>query len=269
MMIMHALDKWWLLVGGSIVLLLLVLLLFSFCIPGSLTQPVDILLAMFVFEVIVVGSMVSQAAYFTAYDPDSQDAPDNFDAFCQASGLLNILGVSGLNIYNVMFCLMLAISVRNTLKGSFFNKRYYHWIGFVLAVGVTLGVFGLGMSGKELSGICGFKYSSVSPFLFLIMAVVVIIIAIVSTVLFRKAIPDNSFFRAQVVYRYYYYYISFVAALEFLISLGYVVGAANCLQDHPNPLVNITMSISNCMVVIRAALLCMLRLTHPAVRIYF
>lgn len=61
---MHQLDKWWFVVGGSIVLLLLLLLLLTFCIPGSLTQPVDILLAMFLFEIIVVSSLISQAVYY-------------------------------------------------------------------------------------------------------------------------------------------------------------------------------------------------------------
>lgn len=268
MMILHDLDRWWFLVAGSIVLLMLVLLLPTFCLTGSLTQPVDLVLVMFLFEIVVVGSVVSQAAYFTAHMPDNESEPSDFNSFCTSSGVLNIFGVTGLNIYNVMFCLILAISVRNTLKGSFFNKYYYHLIGMGVTIAVALGIFAFDMNGKELSGLCGFKYSSVSPFLFLIMAVAFIFVAVVATVLFRKAIPDNSFFRAQILYRYYYIYISLVASIEFLISLGYVVGAANCLQNRPNPIINITMSLANCMIVVRAGLLVCLRLAHPAVKTY-
>lgn len=141
---------------------------------------------------------------------------------------MNILGVAGVNIYNVMFCLMLAISVRNTLKGNFFNKHHYHWVGLLLTIAAPLTIFAFGMNGKELSGVCGFKYSSVSPYMFLVMSMVFISVASISTILFRKAIPDNSFFRAQVIYRYYYYYIATVALVQLIISIGYVVGAVNC-----------------------------------------
>ena len=78
MMILHSLDKWWFLICGSLVLVLLFLLLLSFCIPGSLAQPVDILLAMFTFEIIVVASMVSQAVYYFIHNPDLEAVPSDF-----------------------------------------------------------------------------------------------------------------------------------------------------------------------------------------------
>jgi uncharacterized membrane protein len=90
---------------------------------------------------------------------------------------------------------MLAISVRNTLKGNFFNKYRYHIVGMLLSLIVPFAIYGAGTDGKELSGICGFKYSLISPYLFFITSLVFIIAAAVSVTLFRKAIPDNSFFR--------------------------------------------------------------------------
>jgi Na+-driven multidrug efflux pump len=109
----------------------------------------------------------------------------------------------------------------------------------------------------------------VSPYLYLITSVVFIIAAFASILLFRKAIPNNSFFRNQTVYRYYYLYVFLVAVTQLIISFGYVIGSVNCNQSQPDPILNISMSIANCLILVRSLLLCILRYSHPAVKIYF
>jgi hypothetical protein len=49
MIILHQLDKWWFITVGPIILILLLIILTTFRIAGSLTQPVDIILAMVMF----------------------------------------------------------------------------------------------------------------------------------------------------------------------------------------------------------------------------
>jgi hypothetical protein len=57
-----------------------------------------------------------------------------------------------------------------------------------------------------------------------------------------------------------------VAMVQFIISVGYAVGAANCSRDKPDPLLNIIMSISNCLILVHPLLLCFIRYKHPTVK---
>lgn len=93
-----------------------------------------------------------------------------------------------------------------------------------------------------------------------------IILALTSVLLFFKAIPKNSFFRKQLIYKYYYIYCMLVAIAQFLISLGYVIGVANCSSSNPNPSINIFISFANCLLLLHPLFLCFIRYQHPKVK---
>ncbi len=59
-----------------------------------------------------------------------------------------------------------------------------------------------------------------------------------------------------------------VSAFQMLISLGYVVGAVNCARENPDPALNITMTLSNCLLLVHPLLLCVIRYKHPKVKRY-
>jgi hypothetical protein len=120
--------------------------------------------------------------------------PALFPQFCEAIGFFTVLSTSGLNIYNIIFCIILAYTVRNTLKGNFFTKIQYHTFSIVCIVIITTTIFFSNTVGKNINGICGFKFTKNSAYLNILSASVLICITIVSVNLFRKRIPKNTFF---------------------------------------------------------------------------
>lgn len=163
---------------------------------------------------------------------------------------------------------MLAFTVKNALKNKLFSMACYHTVGTLLSVLLPVTVFALDQTGKELSGICGFKYSLFSPYIFLISSIIFIGLATVSAVIFKNSIPNSSFFRKLSVYKFYYIYIMLVACVQLIMSIGYTIGAANCNRQNPDPLLNITMTAANCLILIHPVLLCFIRYKHPTVQKY-
>lgn len=161
---------------------------------------------------------------------------------------------------------MLAITVRKTLKANFFSKYHYHILAVLISVAASSAAYFSNAIGKEINGLCGFQFSTTTPFLYLTVSFVFVTLALTSVLLFFKAIPKNSFFRKQLIYKYYYVYCMLVAVAQFFISLGYVIGVANCRSSDPNPSINIFISFANCLLLLHPMFLCFIRYQHPKVK---
>ena len=140
-------------------------------------------------------------------------------------------GWVGINYYNMLFCIVLAYSVRNTLKGTFMSNIVYHSVGFTCMCLVTIVIFFTSGLGKSVNGLCAVRFSNVAPFVILTVPIALIVLASVSIYRFRTGIPKNSFFRHQSVYNYYYIYIFSVIALQVIISTLGLIGDLNCKSD--------------------------------------
>jgi hypothetical protein len=153
---MHKLDMYWFICAGPIVIILLILLLLSFFIPNTRTPPADIIFITCLFELFLVSSVVAQAgryllysAYYFEHNVDSSPSPPtDFNTFCNASGFIYMLGIAGINIYNIIFCLMLAFTVKNALKNKYFSMACYHCAGTVLSLLLPVTIFVLNQTGK-------------------------------------------------------------------------------------------------------------------------
>lgn len=88
------------------------------------------------------------------------EKPSNFDQACYAFGIWNIIGSVSSIYYNLIFCIVLAYSIKKTLKGFVFNRLKYHFFSIVLTTSIILAlVFTEGL-GRGLNGMCGFRIAS-------------------------------------------------------------------------------------------------------------
>lgn len=166
----------------------------------------------------------------------------------------------------MMFCFILAQSVRNTLKGGFISPVKYQIIGIVVSASITLIIYFTSGLGQSINSLCAIKFSDVAPIVALSTPLILIVIAIISIYRFRAGIPKNSFFNHQSVYKYYFVYIFTVIVLQLIISLLTLVGDLNCRSDFPDPGLAAAFSISNITTLIHPFMIGFIRYHHPAVK---
>lgn len=166
----------------------------------------------------------------------------------------------------MIFCLVLAHSVRNTLKGSSIKSIVYHGVGVCLVSVLTIVVYITNGVGKSINCICAIKFSDVAPFVVLSAPLALILIAGVSIYRFKKGIPKNSFFEHQSVYNYYFIYILLVIILQITISILGLVGDLNCRSNSPDPALSAAFSFENIATLIHPFIIMFIRYHHPAVK---
>lgn len=187
-------------------------------------------------------------------------------SFCSTAAIFALMGWLGLNYYNMIFCLALAWSVRNTLKGAFVSNVAYHLLGVLIISLLTVLIYMTNGTGKNIAGMCAIKFSSVAPFVVLCVPILLILLASISIYRFRTGIPKNSFFKNQSVYTFYYIYIFAVIAIQLTITLLNLIGDLNCQSDSPDPALYVSFSFANIMTLIHPLMIAFIRYHHPAVK---
>lgn len=187
--------------------------------------------------------------------------------FCGIIAGINLFGWIGLNYYNMVFCFVLAQSVRNTLKGGLMSPIRYQLIGIIVSVSVTLIIYFTNGLGQSLNSLCAIKFSDVAPIVALTAPLILVVIAAISIYRFRTGIPKNSYFSHQSVYSYYFIYIFTVIVLQLVISLLTLIGDLNCRSSSPDPGLAAAFSMSNVATLIHPFMIAFIRYHHPAVKL--
>lgn len=192
--------------------------------------------------------------------------PTGFVTFCGVIAGINLFGWLGLNYYNMIFCFVLAQSVRNTLKGGLLSPFRYQLAGIIISAILTITIYLTNGLGPNINSLCAIKFSNVAPIVALSAPLILVIIAAISIYRFKTGIPKNSFFNHQSVYTYYFIYIFSVIIIQLVISLLSLIGDLNCRSNSPDPGLSVAFSISNVATLIHPIMITFIRYHHPAVK---
>lgn len=86
--------------------------------------------------------------------------PPTFDSFCSTIGIFVVVGNASSLYYNTTLCIVMAISVRNTLKKSLLSPIKYHGVTIFIVVIATLTIILTQNFGEGFTGLCGYKLAS-------------------------------------------------------------------------------------------------------------
>lgn len=123
---------------GLLSVVCLSLTIITWSIYRSFSVPSDIMFAICWSELIENGSLVVSAFYFLLNSENT--LPQNFPTACTVVSILFTIGNTSSLIYNVVFCLVLSVSIRKTLKGSIFSQTRYHILILTSVTIITLSV---------------------------------------------------------------------------------------------------------------------------------
>jgi hypothetical protein len=135
------------------------------------------------------------------------NAPNQFQQACSALGFFTIIGYIVALYYNAFFCMMLAYSIRNTLKKSLIDQTRAHILAFIASVAGLLIIIFTQNAGRPLQGICIYKSASLSSIGLFVLHLIILLCCIYSVKKFKKKIPKNSFFQHFSHFRYFLYYM--------------------------------------------------------------
>jgi hypothetical protein len=97
--------------------------------------------------------------------------------------------------YNMMFGVILSYSIRNTLKGYFFNQFRYHILSGFITLGIVLILIFTSGIGRGYNGICGYKAATQESIARFILELSITGICIYSMAKFKSKIPQNAYFK--------------------------------------------------------------------------
>lgn len=128
---------------GSISAIGLIITLWTWSFYRSFSIPSDIMFAICLCEAIENISLVISSIYFMTHN--EVNPPPGFGSACTSTSIIYAIGNTSSLIYNVVFCVVLSLSIKKTLKGTLFSQPVYHTI-IILAVSAV--VIGLAVSGS-------------------------------------------------------------------------------------------------------------------------
>lgn len=128
----------------------------------------------------------------------------------------------------MVFCIVLSLSIKKTLKGSLFSQVRYHALVLITVCAITVALAVSSILGAGLNGVCGYKIQNRESFARFVIEILVVFICFFSMYTFKTKVPKNAYFQKVSVFGFYYYYMGFFAIIQILSTVGYLVGNIAC-----------------------------------------
>jgi len=107
-------------------------------------------------------SLVISSIYFLIHTEETP--PPGFGSACTSTSIIYAIGNTSSLVYNVVFCVVLSLSIKKTLKGSLFSQPVYHGFIIIFVAAVVVGLAVSGSLGTNVNGICGYKIQNREAF---------------------------------------------------------------------------------------------------------
>ena len=175
------------------------------------------------------------------------------------------MGYIGSLVYNVLFCIMLAYSLKNILKGTLFTRNRYHILALATVGAATLSVALTSNVGTDIKGVCGFKIANQESIARFVVELLICILCVYSMHRFNSKIPKNEYFQKQAVFGYYYYYMGIYTFIQVAATTSHMISSIGCRSgsSYTSTLITVSNTLSIVFSILLSFALIFLRWSHP------
>lgn len=242
------------------------------CNPQTRKMPNDIMLALSISDMFLLGQWFSCSLYYRMYDGHKSMLSGNtFTTFCSVEAFFGIVGSGGEFIYNCIFCLFLLIQIRVGIKtagNGVLRSAVYHIVAASLLIIVSVVVYATDSQGLNTYGTCSFKESNLFAYLGIAVVFLYLILACYTLYCFKKQIPDDPAFRKyrDTFLKYYTQYVKWTVVIWSILSVSRVIVTVNMQLNEPVQTLFIFVTIDNIAKLAAPIVLTVIRYRNPSIK---
>jgi 1-phosphatidylinositol-4-phosphate 5-kinase len=210
---------------------------------------------------------MASAIYVQKHRGDQLVPPENWSRFCFGVGIVNIIGTMGVNVYNILFCVYIWVSIRNTLKPSRLVFYHYHVASLLIIFFTALTFYLTDDLGVSINGTCTSKMNQVSPYVSLLSFMFYIFIACTTLRSFKSHVPNITLLRLhrKEFIIFFNFYLVVNSILTAAASVTVIIFEQICIHEgllNPGGF----STLINLITIFEGMIVVYIRLRHPLIK---